>query len=119
MFSSDMLQRYICIQIYPYFSANKPTRRISRGQFLALKMRVFPYYRLISRIRKFRYLTAGTFFPFCNKVCQVCVTFITHQRMFFIMVELISLVEMQARHGREFETASCAKAYGPHTRLRL
>ena len=32
-------------------------RRISRGQFLALKMRDFPYYRLISRIRKFRYLT--------------------------------------------------------------
>jgi len=41
----------------PYFPANKPTRRISRGQFLALKMRVFSYYRLISRIRKFRYLT--------------------------------------------------------------
>jgi len=41
-------------------------------------MRVFPYYRLISRIRKFRYLTTGTFFSFFNKVCQVCVTFITH-----------------------------------------
>jgi len=27
-------------------------RLISRGQFLALKMRVFPYDRLISRIRK-------------------------------------------------------------------
>jgi len=39
--------------------------------------------------------------------------------MFFIMVEMISMVEMQARCGREFETASCAKAYGPHTRLRL
>ena len=67
-------------------------RLISRGQFLALKMRVFPYYRLTSRIRKFRYLTTGTFFSFCNKVCQVCVTFITHQRMFFITtVKLIPL----------------------------
>ena len=36
----------------PYFPANKPTRQISRGQFLPLKMRVFPYYCLISRIRK-------------------------------------------------------------------
>jgi len=76
----------------PYFPANQLTWRISRGQFLALKMRVFPYYRLISRIRKFRYLTTGTFFSFCNKVCQVCVTFITHQRMFFITtVKLILL----------------------------
>ena len=31
-----------------YFLVNKPNRRISRGQFLALKMRVFAYYRLIS-----------------------------------------------------------------------
>jgi len=76
----------------PYFPANKPTRRISRGQFLALKMRVFPYYRLISRISKFGCPTTGTFFSFCNKVCQVCVTFITHQRMFFTTtVKLIPL----------------------------
>jgi len=55
-------------------------------------MRVFPYYRLISQIRKFHYLTTGTFFSFCNKVCQVCDTFITHQRMFFITtVKLILL----------------------------
>jgi len=55
-------------------------------------MRVFPYYRLISRIRKLHYLTTGTFFSFCNKVCQVCVTFIMHQRMFFITtVKLILL----------------------------
>ena len=33
--------------------------------------------------------------------------------MFFIMVE------MRAQRGREFETASYEKAYGPRTRLRL
>ena len=36
-----------------YFLANKPTRRISRDQLLSLKMRVLPYYRPISRGRKF------------------------------------------------------------------
>ena len=41
---------------------------------------------------KFCYLTTGTFFSFCNKVCQVCITFIMHQRMFFITtVKLILL----------------------------
>jgi len=98
-----------CMRDIPYFPANKPTRRISRGQFLALKI----------SFSIFRYLTTSTFFSFCNKVCQVCVTFITHQRMFFIMVEMIPMVEMRARRGREFETASYAKAYGPRTRLRL
>ena len=44
----------MCKFLIPYFPANKPTQQISRGQFLALKMRVFPYYCLISLIRKFR-----------------------------------------------------------------
>ena len=67
-------------------------RRISQGQFLALKMRVFTYYRLISRIRKLRYLTTVTFFSFCNKV-----TFIMHQHMFFITtVKLILLALLLA-----------------------
>ena len=59
-------QKYSCV-INPYFLANKPARRISRGQFLALKMRVFPHYRLISRIRKFRYLTTGYLFFFLQQ----------------------------------------------------
>ena len=36
--------------ILPYFPANKPTRQISRGQFLAMQMRVFACYRRISQI---------------------------------------------------------------------
>jgi len=87
----NVLQTTVNLEL-PYFPANKPNRRIIRGQFLALKMSVFPYYRLISRISKFRYLTTGTFFSICNKVCQVCVTFIMHQRMFYITtVKLILL----------------------------
>ena len=35
-----------------YIPANKPTWQISRGQFLAQKMRVFTYYRPISRVGK-------------------------------------------------------------------
>ena len=35
------------------------------------------------------------------------------------MVEMISMVKMRSRRGREFETVSCTKAYGPLMRLRL
>jgi len=63
-------------------------RLISRGQFLALKMSfsILPPNKPNQKIslRNYRYL-----FSFCNKVCQVCVTFITHQRMFFIMEHVL------------------------------
>ena len=39
--------------LLPYLPANKPTRRISQDQLLALKMRVLPYYRPRSRGKKF------------------------------------------------------------------
>jgi len=49
-----------------FFPANKLTRRISRGQFLALKMS-FSILSPNNRIRKFRYIATGTFFIFATK----------------------------------------------------
>ena len=50
--SSNLYKNSLKIGL-PYFPANKPTRRISRDQLFALKMRVLPYYHPISQGRKF------------------------------------------------------------------
>ena len=61
----------------PYFTSNKPRPVFSyENEGFCILPPNKPNQKIL--------LTTSTFF-FCKKVCQVCVTLITHQSMFFII----------------------------------